>query len=304
MALPFRSVRLRVRAMTAGIADDALIESVLLTTISEIWLSWHWSFTEGSSVLQTVGPHSEGTITRTTPTLVQGTGTAFTVNDVGRELIVGNANARYVIQDVNVTMQQLTLRDAYAGDAFTASSYRIQQSRYPLAADFDTGFQAVWWRRLVEISLPMMDRADGRRSFSSTMPFGFRFAGLDATGRQMVELAWVPSDAIGIFYHYRTKPPTFDEDTLVPLRDDLVIYQTAANALSIKAVEMAEKAPQAAQIYVERSNTYMTLALKSLSEAQYSDLQRTSPAQQVRDIEAPFYYSDDYIVQHDQWSPI
>src|SRR5262245_17357001 len=134
MSLSFQALRLRVRALTAGLIDDSAVEAVLRLKLEELWNSWDWSFREASSVLATVAPHSEGSVTLSTPLLVLGTDTAFTAADVGRELIVGNANSRYTV--AAVTGQQLTLAQPYAGDPFTQSSYRLQQSVYPLASDF------------------------------------------------------------------------------------------------------------------------------------------------------------------------
>lgn len=304
MPLDFRSLRLRVRALTAGLVDDAAVEAVMRLKLEELWNSWLWSFTEASDVLATVAPHSEGHVTLTTPTVLVGVSSAFAAADVGRELIVGNANARYTISAVNVGLQQLTLAQPYVGDAFTASTYRIQQSLYPLAADFATGFQPVWWRTIVESSRPMLDRYDGRRAFSSQQPVRFIYAGRASTGLQQVEISPVPSSAIGIHYTYRKGLPTLEETTLIPLREDMVAYLAASDALSLKVLEAAEKLPQAAALYAAQAEKYQMLGQNSKQEAMFDDLKRSSPARSVRDEAVAWDYSDDYAQSHDWNSPV
>ena len=144
MALDFRSLRLRVRALTAGLIDDALLESRCLDKMATIWRDWDWSFKEAQAVLATVGPHGEGQVTWVSSTVVSGTGTAFTAADVGAEIVVENQNSRYVITAVNVTTQQLTLKDPYAGTPFTNSTYKIQTRIYPLAPDFEESAEPVY----------------------------------------------------------------------------------------------------------------------------------------------------------------
>src|SRR5262245_42315034 len=101
MVLEFRQVRLRIRALTAGRIDDALVERVTLTRLTALWQSWDWSWREAHDVIATVAPHSEGHATvNSNATLVQGVGTAWTSNDVGSEIIVGNSNAHYTITAV------------------------------------------------------------------------------------------------------------------------------------------------------------------------------------------------------------
>jgi hypothetical protein len=307
MALDFRSLRLRIRALTAGLVDDAAIESVLRTKLEELWTSWDWSFREAQSVLATVAPHSEGTVTLGTPLLVLGIGTAFTAADVGRELIVGNSNSRYTVSAVNVATdvgQQLTLAQPYVGEPFTQETYRLQQSIYALAEDFGKSFSPVWWRQIVESSLPTLDRYDGRRAFSSQQPIRFRYAGVSSAGVQQVEISPVPSSAIGIHYTYKTKLPPLDDTTMIPLREDMVAYLTAADALALKGLEAAEKLPQAATVYVAQADKYQALGQNSKMEAMYADLQLSSPARSVRDESAAMDYSDDYMQAHDAWSPV
>lgn len=304
MALQFRALRLRVRALTAGVIDDAAVESVLLTKMTELWDSWQWSFTQAQDVLATEGPKTAGTATLTAPTQVTGAATAFSAADVGRELIVGNENSRYIVSAVDVPLQRLTLTSPYAGATFTNAPYRLQRSIYVLAADFNSSFSPVYWRPIVETSLPMFDRYDGRRSFSSTFPTRFRYAGVSSAGVQQVEIAPVPSAPVGIYYTYRRTLPPMADDTPILLREDMVAYLAASDALALKAIEAAEKLPNAATLYAAQSEKYQALGQNARMEAQYADLRLASPAGQVRDAIGAYDYSDDVLVSHDLFSPI
>jgi hypothetical protein len=304
MSLAFRDLRLRVRALTAGLVDDSLVESRCLGKLEELWRDWDWSFKEASGVIATTAPHGEGHVTWVSATLLSGTGTLFTAADVGAEIVVANQNSRYTIAAVDTGLQRLTLKDPYAGGPFTNLTYKIQTRLYPLAADFEESAQPVYWRKLVEISLAQLDRYDGRRTFTSQLPYAFRYAGQSAAGVQLVEISPVPGAALGIVYTYKRRLPVFADTDLVPLHPGMVSYLVASDAMAIKALEVAEKQPQAAQIYQAQSDKYQALGLKALQEAQFQDLQLASAAKSVRDEQEAPYYSDDMLVGHDLNSPI
>jgi len=215
-----------------------------------------------------------------------------------------NQNSRYPITAVDVGLQRVTVKDPYAGAAFTDETYKIQTRMYALAADFEDSAQPVYWRKLSEISLAQMDRADGRRSFTSQLTFGFRYAGQDAAGRQLVEISPVPAAALGIVYTYKKKMSTFADTDLVPLHPGMVSYLVASDVMAIKALEAAEKLPQAATVYLTQSDKYQALGLKAQQEAQFQDLQLASAAKAVRDEVDGTYFSDDLWVGHDLFSPI
>jgi hypothetical protein len=281
--LTFSALRLRVRARTAGTVDDATIEAVTRDTLKALWEGWDWSFSQEDAILATVGTKSGGTVTLTTPTTVTGTGTAFLSTDIGRDLFVGNANTHYPVTAVNVGTQTLTLGSAYVGNTFTASSYRLQQSVYALADNFSHSFAPIWWRPLVEVSLPTLNRFDGRRTFSSQLPFSYTYRGANALGAHEIELSAVPATAMGIGYSYRSRLPVLDEDTLIPFREDVPIYLAAADALSIKAVELAEKNPGASQVMQAQAEKYFMVGMAAKVDYQYQDFQVSGAAKAVRD---------------------
>ena len=304
MSLEFRALRLRIRALTAGLVDDALVESRCLGKMEEIWRDRDWSFKEASSVIATMAPHGEGQVSWISATLLSGSGTLFTAADAGAEIVVANQNSRYTITAVDVGLQQVTLKDPYAGAPFMNETYKVQTRLYPLAADFEEAAQPVYWRKLVEMSLAQLDRYDGCRSFTSQLPYGFRYAGQNAAGVQIVEISPVPAAPLGIVYTYKRRMPVFVDTDQVPLHPGMVSYLVASDALAIKGLEVAEKQPQAAQVYLAQSDKYQALGLKALQEAQFQDLQLGSAAKAVRDEQDWAYASDDMLTSHDLFSPI
>jgi hypothetical protein len=305
MALEFRTLRLRIRARTAGLVDDAVIESLARDKIKELYESWSYSFRFAEGVLATVPTKSDGTVSlNADPTLVDGIGTSFALTDQGKELRVGNTNSRYTVQSVNVSTQQLTLAAAYVGVAFSASPYILQQSVYSLANDFLDMLSVTYWRFLTESTPQTLDRYDGRRAFTSQLPFSWTYKGLDGNGVQQIEISPVPSAALGIHYTYRRAMPLLTEGTIIPFREDVLSYLCAADALTTKAIELAEKNPAAAQILMDRADKYQAIGQNALAEFQFADLRRSGAAKGVRDEREGGMVSDDMLVSHDLFTPI
>jgi hypothetical protein len=303
--IDFQTLRSRVRARTAGMVDDATVEILVRDKLKELWESWSWSFRMADSVLATVAPTSVGTVTlHGDHTKVDGTGTAWTATDVGKELRVGNTNSRYTVSAVQLSPQQLTLATAYVGDAFTASPYLLQQSIYPLAADYLDRVSFSYWRWLSEGTLPTLDRYDGRRAFTSQMPFSITPRGTNADGVMLVEVSPVPSTAVGIHYTYRRALPPITDTTLMLFREDVLIYLCAADALSVKAMELSESKAEAAQLCMAQADKYQALGQNALEEFRYADLRRAGVAQAVRDEAESGISSDDWVISHDIHSPI
>jgi hypothetical protein len=305
MALDFQTLRDRIRVMTAGRVDDATIEALARLKLRELWDNWSWSFRMADAVLATVAPKTAGTVTlNVDPTKVDGTNTSFAATDVGMELRVGNQNSRYTVTAVNVGAQELTLASAYVGTPFTASSYILQRSVYSLAPDYLDMFSVTYWRRLVEDTLPQLDRYDGRRAFTSQFPFSWTPRGYDSNGIQQIEISPVPSAALGIHYTYRRALPTLVDATVMLFPEYPLIYLCASDALSVKAVELAEANPAAAQLLQGQADKYQTQGQLALAELQFADLRRAGAAKAVRDEAQSGLDSSDWAVSHDLYSPI
>jgi hypothetical protein len=285
--------------------DDAAIEAIARDKLKELWEGWGWSFRSGNSILATVAPKVAGTMSlNVDPTKVDGVGTAFTASDVGDDLRVQNGNTRYAVSAVNVSTQQLTLASPYVGAVFTAASYILQRSVYPLAADFGAAFQPSYWRPLGEMSQKSIDIYDARRSFTSQSPYGFTYRGIDSAGVPQVEITPVPSVALGIHYRYKKALPTLEDATRIDFSEPSVVYLCAADALAVKAMELAEKNGGAAQLLMAQADKYQALGQVALEEFRYQDLLVSGASQAVRDEAVGGGYSDDYLLAHDLYSPI
>jgi len=302
--LTFSALRRFTRGLTAGQVDDAVIEMVARLELKRLWEGWDWSFSQREGVLATKALKSDGTVTLTAPTIVTGTGTSFTTDAVDCDLIVGNQNARYKVQAVNVGTQTLTLTSAYVGNSFTASAYRLQQSLYALAEDFNSSFAPTWWRLLVEISMPTLDRYDSRRAYSSNAPYSFTYGGMSATGAHLATVTPVPATAIALHYTYRSRLPVLDDETLIPFREDVPSYLIAATALSIKAIELAEKNPGAAGILQAQAEKYFLVGRDAYIDFQDQDGRVVGRAKAVRDEAEMGSVPDDYLISTDYFSPI
>lgn len=299
MSLTFAELKRRIRARTADKIDDVLAEIVLRDKAQEIWVKEPWSFRQDEAVLTTVAPKSGGTITlNANTTKVDGTGTAFAAADVGKKLRVLNDNTYYDITAVSA--QQLTLESAYAGAAFTASTYNLFKNIYTMAANFKEMISISYWWRLGEGTVAGVDRYDARRSFTSSQPASFIYRGEDATGVMLVEISPVPSSAIGIHYVYRTKPPTWAEATVVPLDETMLTYLCAADALYLLAI----KEPALAQGLIAVADKYEALGQNALAEASWSDTHLRGIQKAVRDSAGDGLFSDDYGLAHDVGSPV
>lgn len=300
MALAFGELKRRIRQRTANRVDEVMAEVVLREKIHEIWTRESWSWRQDEAILTTVAPKTAGTVTlNATSTLVDGTGAAFVAADVGRKLRVTNDNTYYEVTAVNG--QQLTLETAYAGAAFTASAYSLFRNIYTLASNFQEMISIAYWWRLSEGTLGGVDRYDARRSFASQQPCSFIYRGEDAEGVMHIEISPVPSAAIGIHYIYRTKPPIWQDTTLVPIAEEVLTYLCAADALYMRAVE----APLAeTQGLIAVADKYQALGQNALAEYSFADTKLRGIQKSVRDIAGDILWSDDYATSHDFGSPI
>ncbi len=306
MPLPFVELVNRVRLRCGNLIDDIRAEAVLADKVQEIWRARAWHFKKEEGILATEAPKTTGTVTlNATPTLVDGTGTAFVSADVGRKLRVNNGNTYYTV--TAVTGQQLTLERAYVGAAFTAQPYSLFRNIYDLAPDVDEILSMAYWWRLGQGTVPGLDRYDGRRTFTSNQPRLFVYRGETNTGTLKVEISPVPSSAIGIRYVYNKKLPTLTATTVFAWPDNALIYLASADALRIKALELAS-APQSAGVLStlqQQANDYEQKGLLSLEEYWYQSYKIAGGSQAVRDIaEDGNLWSDDYYTVTDINSPI
>jgi len=302
--MDFASLRLAVRLRTAGMVDDAALENLCKIKLKELWESQSWSFREKQGVLATVAPHSEGRVTLNPDRVtVIGTGTAFTAADVEREIIVGNANARYRIATVT-SPTQLTLMDPYADPLFTNSTYIIQQDIYTMPADYDMNTSITWWHQLSQAGIGTIDRYDGRRTFRSNFPNSFTPRGVNAQGITRVSISPVPSAPMGIPYVYRCLLPPLQDDTLIFFPEQVAVPIIAVESLYVKAAEFVSQGrADAAQICVGLADKYQPIGLNALQNFAFQDLRKVSGPQAIRDEGEVGLWSDDYYTSHDSFNP-
>jgi len=208
----FGTLKRLIRARTGNRADEVRAGSVLTDKIKEIWDSWDWDFRHSSAFLITTATKTAGTIALNVDTTkVDGTGTAFAAGDVGKLLYIGTETVGYRV--TAVSSQQLTLESAYVGSSFSGSVYQLVQDVYPLASDYD---------QLISI-----DRAGTTMQYQST----------DVNGVISVVLSPVPAASTRIRYVYRKKLPIYVDGDTVPIRQDVLVYLCAADALFLLSAE-------------------------------------------------------------------
>ena len=301
MAATFAELKRRIRLRTGNKIDEVRAEMLLREKIIAIWDSNDWSFREDDDILTTAAPYTTGTVTlNADPTKVDGVGTAWTAAHVGYQFRQDNETTFYEVTAVNVGTQQLTLASAYAGATFTAAGYRLFKSIYSMAADFDQMLSMTYWWMLSEGSATSIERYDGRRTFTSQRPMHFVYRGLDANGVMQVEISPVPAAAIGIKYHYRTKPKAWVDTDLVPIREDVLVYGCACDALYLLAIEQPDKAAG----WTTVADKYQAKELHAYNEFAWADAKVQGIQKAVRDEAGSGVYNDEYLASHDLFSPV
>lgn len=301
MAVTFAELKRRIRARTANKIDEVRADILLREKIGALWDSNDWSFRQKDAILTTAAPYTTGTVTLNADrTKVDGVGTAWTAAQVGYSFRHANDNTFYEVTAINVGTQQLTLATAYAGAVFTTAGYRLFQSVYSLAADFDQLITMSYWWMLSEGSATSIERYDGRRSFTSQMPMHFVYRGEDANGVAQIELSPVPATAIGLQYRYRSKPKVWVDTDIVPIREDVLVYGCACDALYLLAIEQPEKAAG----WTAVADKYQAKELHAYNEFAWADAKVQGIQKAVRDEAWSGMVNDEYLASHDLFSPV
>src|ERR671922_1210942 len=126
MSLPFDELARRVVMQVANAIDLVRARTLLADKLAELWMSYQWSWRHAETVLNTTAPKTAGTISLTgDPKIVQGTGTAFATDDIGKKLRVSGEHAYYTIEAVDASAQPVRLATAYVGATFSAAQNQI-----------------------------------------------------------------------------------------------------------------------------------------------------------------------------------
>ena len=301
--LTYGELKREIMLLSGNQVNDLAAGEFLKHELNRLVEDHNWSSLHERAVLVTTALKSDGTVTLTTSRTLTGTGTAFVSEDIGSDIRVGPDAGYYRITGVNATTQVLTLAQPYAGSVFTAESYVIFRRIYSLATDFRKFLSIPFNRRLVEITPKDLDRIDPERTWFGD-PLRFAYAGVTSEGVTRVELHPIPNTVIGLPYSYHRRvvldlstPPTL----VVPLRSDVLTNLAGAEAMEAKAIELAEKHPQTAQLLLKRASTAFQKGKVADEEARQVDLTLAGTAQAVRDVSADAYVGSDIAWDHDIW---
>lgn len=241
----FGALKRLIRARTSNRADEVRVEVILRDKITELWDAWDWSFRHASAILTTIASKTAGTVSlNATPTIIDGVGTSFvSPTDVGKKIRIGTDSYAYTVASVQGATQ-LTLATAYVGTSFSASTYVLYQDEYVLASNLE--------------QLISVDRS------GTTL----RKVSEDANRVVTASLSPVPTASVQIRYIYRTFVPSYQDADNVPIRQDVLVYLCAADALFLIA---AESAPSDAAL-VTLAQGYETRGIDALNKFRFAPL--------------------------------
>lgn len=301
MALLFGELKRHVRMRTANKLDEVRVDNLLRDKIKAVWLSNTWSFRQKPGTLITKAPISAGTVTLDADlTKVNGTGTGWTADVVGMTFRLADLTPLSTVTAINTGTQQLTLESAYALPAFTNSTYRLYQATYALASDFAQMIAPVGWWRLEEGTITSIANYDPQHTFFAQEATQFVYRGENASGVPLIELSPLPSIAIGINYNYYSKPPLWTDALLVPIREDVLTWGVAAEGLYILALEE----PTRATDYAAIAQTYEAKGIAASQEFAFDDAKLQGIQKAVHDDGGWSLMNDDYLTNHDLFSPV
>jgi hypothetical protein len=297
--LTYGELKREIIGMSGHQISDLAAGEFLKQELNRLVENHSWSTLHDRSVLATMALKNEGTVTLTTSTTVTGIGTAFASADIGSDFRVSTEAGYYRI--TGVAGQVLTLARPYAGPAFTAVSYVVFRRIYALASDFRHFLSIPFNRKLTEITVPDLDRLDPERIYFGD-PYRFAYRGVNSAGVTQVELHPIPSTVMGLPYSYvrRVRLDLNTQNTFVVLlRSDVLTNLAAAEAMEAKAIELAEKHPQTAQMLLKRAERCFQKGKIAEEEARQVDLMLAGPAPAVRDVYGDAYRDDVFSWDHD-----
>lgn len=233
--------------------------------------SYDWSFRLTNTVINTVPPKSNGSITLTTgsPSIL-GTGTTFTLADVGSFLWLGNSgNTPLPIADVQGA-QLASLANPYSGPSTIQTSYIVAPLFYLVenALEVLSVVNQDWL--LQKRQREEFNRADPCRTDQGGSPSEFWCqAPPSPDGSLMIELWPVPADARGYLVEFRCRAPKLIRDGDLPLVKSIVVEEKAI-AMACQMVFSSTGARQ----WLELSDKHQQLYQLALEEALASDARR------------------------------
>lgn len=161
--------------------------------------------------------------------VVTGTGTDFTLGDVGRQFMAGNRAPVYTIVTVDEALQRLTLDRDFGGTTNAATVYRVVDAYVTVPSDFQQFIHVLDpkqnWRLRHWVTQDDLNRIDVARSSAGT-PWAVVDRRFAASGLPQYEI-WpyaVSERNYPYFYMKRVGDLVEDTDTpFYPLRGDIIV---------------------------------------------------------------------------------
>lgn len=217
--------------LTMDRLSDDLIKKFLNRAQAQVCESHDWTFLHTNYVINSVPPHSDGTVTMSRGNqMVIGTGTNFTTEDIGAFMWVGGLNiAPIPISDVQGP-SMLTLEFPWSGPTMVNTSYVLAPLYYILegALEVRTIRQLV---ELVKTTRERLNAIDPARIAQGGAPaLNWAQAPASPDGSVQIEFWPVCTDMRPYLCEIKKKPPVMIELGEVPLVPYEVIEMKALSA--------------------------------------------------------------------------
>jgi hypothetical protein len=304
MSLTLTQMKTRIRILTGELVDAGEAEVLLQDRYSELLDNYSWSQAKNETTINTIPQRGDGTIAISsgTPTLVQGTGTSFSTNDVGGFFRVGTDIGFLKVNNVDPVGQILTLEAPYPNPPVASgSSYTLFFTFYTMPADLRRIDNMVEWFDITEWSVDDLMRADPQRTFTGSDPLHFVYRGLAANNCVQIELWPIPTGAVTVRipYYKRVSPlteiGTASDTGIIP--SSLLMDVTMPDALALAIVkEKDQKKLMALSKVLDRAEAKAT---RSLEEAQHMDLGLQGAIRKWMPMGRPAWMLDDFLPVHD-----
>ena len=198
--------------------------------------TWYSLMVKGQAVCPAAVNSGTASVTAGSPT-VQGVGTAWTVDMIGRQFRFGFQNPIYTIVDVDETNQALTLELPWGGSTRT-SSYFVVQYYFNLGPNIkylkSMSNTLQGYKMRTNLTQEYLDSVDPWRQSGGVFPWGVAPMPLDSDGNYIVEIYAVSWIAQALPFRAYVQPPNLvqDNDQFPPyIRADVVIKDAISKAL-------------------------------------------------------------------------
>lgn len=215
-----QEVASRLRFDTTNTNEMALVQRWLNQSQQEIWGKYDWAWAREREIVQTVIDISTGTVSVSSAgTLVTGSGTAWSVNEVGKFIQFQNDNDWYKITAVN-SATSLSIEAGYIGTAnLSGGTYNIRKMFYNTTNAVEKVLdmrQVQLPAKLVLVPFRQFDlyRPYPTDTATATMYIPWSY---DSSARFVFSIFPTPSNVYNLEIRYKKKAVTLAGDTDVSL---------------------------------------------------------------------------------------